>query len=254
MTRFRALAALLFVAALALSACGDSDDPPVTTEPTAPSEDSDATVAATTSAAATTVATASAEPQTFILQAWSDNWFAAYVNGDLIGEDSVPITTERSFNSETFTFEAVIPFTLAVITRDFIEDDSGLEYIGTDRQQMGDGGFIAQLIDADTGSVIAGSDASWVGLVIHAAPLNKACESSVDPSSECESAISEAPTDWTLADFDSSNWTPATIHSEAAVSPKDGYDEIAWDTSAALIWSADLETDNTILWRVTIEG
>ena len=92
-----------------------------------------------------------------------------------------------------------------------------------------------------------------VGLVIHAAPLNKDCENSADPSADCESAISEEPAGWKLAEFDDSTWTSATIHSEADVSPKDGYDEIAWDTSAELIWSSDLERDNTILWRAIIE-
>ncbi|MCY7298741.1 MAG: hypothetical protein LH616_05970 [Ilumatobacteraceae bacterium] len=29
---------------------------------------------------------------------------------------------------------------------------------------------------------------------------------------------------------------------------------IAWDTSAALIWTSDLQVDNTILWRVTVAG
>ena len=51
-------------------------------------------------------------------------------HGKLIDEVSVPITTERSFNSETFTFDASYPLAIAVEAKDFKETDSGIEYIG----------------------------------------------------------------------------------------------------------------------------
>lgn len=76
---------------------------------------------------------------------WADNWMAVYVDGELIGEDSVPITTERSFNAETFTFDAAYPFTSGIEAKDFMETSSGIEYIGQNNQQMGDGGLIAHL-------------------------------------------------------------------------------------------------------------
>ena len=88
---------------------------------------------------------------TFIAEVWVDNWFSLTVNGEFVGEDSVPITTERSFNAETFTFEATYPLTVAVEAKDFKETDSGLEYIGENNQQMGDGGLILQITDQDTG-------------------------------------------------------------------------------------------------------
>jgi hypothetical protein len=37
------------------------------------------------------------------------------------------------------------------------------------------------------------------------------------------------------------------------VSPKEGYDEVSWDPSAALIWGTDLESHNTILCRFLVE-
>lgn len=58
-----------------------------------------------------------ADSSLFTVEIWADNWAAVYVDGELIGEDSVPITTERSFNSETFNFEATYPFTLAIEAR-----------------------------------------------------------------------------------------------------------------------------------------
>ncbi|HUV11539.1 MAG TPA: PEBP family protein [Acidimicrobiia bacterium] len=188
----------------------------------------------------------------FTAEVWADNWFSLYVNGELVGEDSVPITTERSFNSETITFRASYPLTIAMVTKDFKEDDSGLEYIGTDRQQMGDGGFIAQITDTSTGEVVAVTGADWRGLVIHRAPLDKSCESAADPDTACTSESSDEPDGWTEASFDDADWSEASIYSAVEIGTKDGYDTISWDSSAELIWGSDLETDNTILWRYEV--
>ena len=64
---------------------------------------------------------------TFQLEAWADNWFATYLGEELIVEDSVSITTERSFNAETGTFEASYPLNLNFILKDFCltSDDLG---------------------------------------------------------------------------------------------------------------------------------
>jgi len=80
--------------------------------------------------------------ETFSADVRADNWFEMRINGKLVAEDSVPITTERSFNAESFTFEAERPFLIALVAKDFKENDTGLEYIRTNRQQMGDGGVI----------------------------------------------------------------------------------------------------------------
>ena len=88
-------------------------------------------------------------------EVWADNWFALYVNGELVGKDSTPITTERSFNAETITFTAAYPLTIGIEAKDFKETDSGLEYIGERNQQMGDGGIIAQITDVGTGKIVA---------------------------------------------------------------------------------------------------
>ena len=94
---------------------------------------------------ATAVASAATKPKTlsFTAEVWADNWFALYANGKKVGEDSVSITTERSFNSEVITFTASYPLTLGLVAKDYIANDSGLEYIGSPRQQIGDGGIIA---------------------------------------------------------------------------------------------------------------
>lgn len=190
-----------------------------------------------------------------MVELWVDNWFEMYVNGDKILEDSVPITTERSFNAETATFDAKLPLTIAIMAKDFKENDTGLEYIGTNRQQMGDGGLIFQVKDTTTGEVIAVSDQTTRCLVIHRAPLDRACANENNPvagQGACGFEETAIPTNWTAPDFDDSTWPAATEHSAQAVKPKDGYDEVSWDSSAQLIWSDDLIQDNTLLCRLSV--
>ena len=186
---------------------------------------------------------------------WADNWFAFYLEDQLVREDGVSIETERSFNAESFEFEATYPMQLNFILKDFRQDDSGLEYIGQRNQQMGDGGFIAQFKDTGTGTTIAVSASEWMCLVVHTAPLDKACEDAADPipgEGSCEFRILEHPAGWLDLDFDDSAWTPATEFEASQVRPRGGYDEIEWDSSAKLIWTDDLEIDNTVLCRLTV--
>ena len=190
------------------------------------------------------------------LEAWSDNWFAAYIGEALLIEDSVSITTERSFNAESIAFSASYPIQLNLILKDFKQDDSGLEYIGARNQQMGDGGFIMQITDTTTNKVIAVSNKNLKCEVLHKAPLDKACESESNPvagEGACTFMVKEAPANWLQSSFDDSTWANATEHTVASVGPKDGYDEINWDDSAKLIWGDDLEQDNTLICRITIE-
>ena len=185
-------------------------------------------------------------------EVWADNWFAVYVGSAKVAEDSVPITTERSFNSETVTFDATPPFDLNFIIKDYKQDDSGLEYIGTPQQQIGDGGFIAQVTDTGTGNVVAASSSTWKCKVIHKAPLNKTCAKDPDPLATCQSIITAEPAGWMNSGYDTSGWESATEYSAAAVGVKDGYYDIAWNPVAKLIWTSDLQADNTLLCKVTV--
>lgn len=193
--------------------------------------------------------------ETFSADVWADNWFELRVDGVVVGEDSVSITTERSFNSESFQFEAERPFVLGLVAKDFKENDTGLEYIGSRRQQMGDGGVILQIMDA-TGDTVAVSNTGWQCFETHFAPLQKSCEDLDDPvagEGACGFEAYDEPAGWDAAGFDASNWANARAYSESDVSPKDGYDRISWDRSAQIIWGSDLEQTNTILCRLTIE-
>ncbi|WP_216637310.1 hypothetical protein [Tateyamaria omphalii] len=139
------------------------------------------------------------------------------IDGIQVAEDSVPITTERSFNAESFTFQAERPFVIGLVAKDFKQNDTGLEYIGTRRQQMGDGGVIVQIKTAN-GAQVAVSDAGW-----------------------------------DMAGFDTSDWPAANVYSARQVDPKDGYDQITWAQEAKLIWGPDPEQSNTVLCRITVE-
>lgn len=209
--------------------------------------------ASNTSAAPSSTASGSSRSATFTAEVWADNWFAFYVNGQLVGQDSEPITQERSFNAETIRFSATYPLTLAMVTKDYKQTDSGLEYIGTSRQQMGDGGFVAQVTDTGTGRVVATTGADWRGLVIQRAPTNKDCVRAADPDVACHSESTPEPDGWTGPAFDDSTWALATVYTAAEVGTKGGYDAIRWDPGASLIWTADLQADNTILWRYRVD-
>ncbi len=227
------LATLLLAATLFLAACGG--DRPAASE-----------ITVVTGAGASSIEG----------EVWADNWFAFYLGDRLIIEDSTPITTERSFNAEAFVFNADYPLQLNFVARDFKQDDTGLEYIGRSNQQMGDGGLIAQFTDAATGAAVAVTDAAWRCLVIHEAPLDRACEDESEPSpgvGPCQFEATPEPENWRMPGFDDAEWPSAVEHSAAAVRPKGGYDDISWRDEARLIWSADLETHNTLLCRLTVE-
>jgi hypothetical protein len=208
-----------------------------------------------TTALILTAGSACAETRSLTADIWVDNWFEMYVNGAKVIEDSVPITTERSFNAETVTFSADLPITIAILAKDFKENDSGLEYIGSNRQQMGDGGMIAQFRDRATGKVVAVTDSNMRCLVVHHAPVEPSCADESNPVAgvgACGFVETPIPANWTDPAFDDSAWPAAVEHSAGEVRPKGGYDEIDWDGSARLVWSDDLVLDNTLLCRMTI--
>lgn len=192
--------------------------------------------------------------ETIKADVWADNWFAFYLNDNLVKQDSVSITTERSFNKESFSFEATRPFVLNFIAKDFKANDTGLEYIGTRKQQMGDGGLIAQFIGLN--GAVAVTNSGWKCLVIHKAPLNKSCAKSSNPvagQGACGFEKSAEPSGWKGLNFDDSAWPSAYEYSASDVRPKDGYDRVSWNESAKFIWGADLEQSNTILCRLVVK-
>lgn len=188
----------------------------------------------------------------FHADVWADNWFSLSIGEKFIKEDSVSITTERSFNKESFNFDAEYPLVINFMIKDYKANDTGLEYIGTDRQQMGDGAFISQIRDTVTGKLISVSSPAWKCLVIHRAPLDTSCEKSTTPQTACTSQITPEPSGWMAAGFDTSSWPSAVEYTASAVGVKEGYNEVTWDSTAKLIWSASLKQDNTLLCKTIV--
>lgn len=191
---------------------------------------------------------------TFQAEVWADNWFALYVNGKKVGEDSVPIKTEKSFNSEKIKFSASYPLTIAVIAKDFTENSSGLEYIGKPNQQIGDAGIILQIREVISDRVITYTAGDWRVLTVNKAPLNPECVTSSNPINDCKSSNVKIPSTWASPSYKDTSWKLATEFSKEAVGVKEGYFDFAWTPSAALIWSSDLKLDNIILLRKVIKA
>ena len=190
----------------------------------------------------------------FQAEVWADNWFALYINGKKVGEDSVPITTEKSFNSEKIKFSATYPLTIGIIAKDFTENASGLEYIGKPNQQVGDAGIIFQIREVISGKVIAFSGRDWKVLTINKAPLNPECVKSNNPISECKSLNVAIPSTWAASSYKDTAWKSATEFSKETVGVKEGYFDYSWIPGAALVWSSDLKLDNTILLRRIVKA
>ena len=193
-----------------------------------------------------------ATTNSFTAEIWVDNWFALYINGKKIAEDSTPFNTEKSFNSQKVKFQASYPFTVGVVARDYVAGDSGLEYIGTSRQQIGDGGFVMQIRDNKSGQVIAATDQSWKALVTFKSPLNEDCATSTAPEIDCKFLKIATPSNWSSTNFNDSKWDKSIEYTQEAVGVKEGYFDLSWSNVAKLIWSRDLRLDNTILFRKKI--
>lgn len=185
----------------------------------------------------------------FKLEFWADNWATVYVNGIRVAVDPVPITTTKSFNKVSANFKASYPLTIAVVAKDYVENQSGLEYIGTSNQQIGDAGFILQIKETKTGKLAAATSSAWKSLILFRAPLNPECVTSKNPLVDCNSSTTAAPTGWYGTKFVDSKWASAKEYYAAEVGVKDGYNEVSWGSQAKLIWTGSLTQDNTVLFR-----
>ena len=195
---------------------------------------------------------AAAKIYSFKAEIWADNWFALYVNGKKVGEDSTPFNTERSFNGDSIAFKASYPLTIGIIARDYVENASGLEYIGKPNQQIGDGGIIAQIRELSSGNIVGSTNKGWKVFVTNTAPLNEECVKSSNPLQDCKSAVAKAPTTWYSTSFKDTSWKNAKEFTPAAVGVKDGYSNFTWAQGSSLVWSSNLRLDNTILLRTKI--
>ena len=185
----------------------------------------------------------------FTAEIWADNWFSLYINGKKVGEDRVPITTQKSFNSETIKFVATYPLTIGFVAKDYVQSKSGLEYLGTPNQQIGDGGIKFQLRETVSSKLVAVSDSTWKAKVANTAPLNPECDKSTQPDIDCKFLNTPIPSNWYSSSFVDKSWSSAKVFTSDEVGPKDGYFSINWQSAAQFIWGNDLKLDNIVYFR-----
>ncbi len=203
---------------------------------------------------------------------FADNYFELYVNGTLVGVDSVPFTP---FNSSVVRFKAQRPLTLAFKLVDWEENLALGSEAGRGKDyQPGDGGLVAVIKDSED-ATIAITDSSWKAQTFYTSPLvARDCltqDGNTRDSSRCDTdgsndgmAYSAAfwaiPDGWLSAGFDDSDWPQATTYTNdtIGVDNKPGYTNFtdvfdAPDSDAEFIWSSNVILDNLVLVRTTVE-
>ncbi len=232
-------------------------------------------------ATATNAGECPGRPQTVVGTIYCDNQFTLWVNGQKVAADPVEFTPHQAVRI-AFDWNGTSNITYAIQCEDYASD-SGYEYIGTARPQLGDGALIAEFGDG-LGTV---TSANWRVYTATFGPTDAslAAGCSAKDLSKCIVEDLGIPVGWTEPDFDDSKWSFATPYSAAAAgwgrrptwsseegcctltSPIDrsnlGCDvslseskclspraEFA-KSSADFIWAADLERDNRVLFRYT---
>ena len=169
---------------------------------------------------------------TIKLNAYGDNWCMIYINGKLVAVDSIEFLPH---NVISVPILPIYPMTIAVLAKDNADPKTGLEY-GT---QIGDAGFILKLGD----SIVSSS--AWKVKTFFKGPLNRDI---ANPKVE----YTPVPANWFAPDFDDSSWAQATEYSESRVGPDGDYNAANF-TGAKFIWSDDIDLDNTVIFRYTVQ-
>ncbi len=170
---------------------------------------------------------------TTTLAAYADNWCAIFINGRLVAADSIDFLPHNQINARILP---EYPMTIAVLAKDNAAAATGLEY----GNQIGDGGFILKLGD---GTV---TNARWKAKAFFSGPVGS-------DIANPRVTRTPLPSRWWAPDFDDSTWESATEYSAARVGPDGDY--VAADfTGASFIWTADLNLDNTVIFRTTVQA
>lgn len=189
---------------------------------------------------------------------FGDNYYELYVNGTIVARDPVGFIP---FNSGVVRFQAERPYTVAVKLVDWgTHLGVGMEY---DRWNVGDGGFIARFSDGtETGAhwrckpyyISPLEDRSCVkpGPDTSACPERPPCVER-DPAS-CRALHYRVPDDWAAPGFDDSSWHAASTYPASAVTNQRAYrDYVERFGGASFIWSHNLDQDNLVLCRATVQ-
>ena len=169
---------------------------------------------------------------TITLKAYADNWCVIFINGKMVAVDSIDFLPHNEISVKILP---EYPMTIAVLAKDNAEPATGLEYTN----KIGDGGFILKLGDGTVTS------AAWKAKSFFTGPLN----SNIASPTVARTPI---PARWYASDFDDSTWGTATEYTSARVGPDGDY--VAADfTGASFIWTSDLNLDNTVIFRTTVQ-
>ncbi|QDT11983.1 hypothetical protein [Planctomycetes bacterium K23_9] len=168
------------------------------------------------------------------LHVYADNWFSLWINGELVAVDSIRFMPHNVISVDVFP---EYPMTIAVMAKDNADAKTGMEYNNT---QIGDGGFILKLAD---GTV---SGKHWRAKSVSRGPIDRDTR---NPRVEND----VVPEGWFEVDFDDSSWDAAKEFSEQTVRPKRPFYQYDFE-GAKFIWANDLELDNTVLFRHTVDS
>ena len=166
------------------------------------------------------------------LNVYADNWFVLYLNGRLTAVDSIPFTPHNVIAVDVLP---EYPMTIAVLVKDNADPKTGLEY----GNRIGDGGFVLKFAD---GTV---TDATWKAKSFFRGPLDGDTK---NPRVE----HTPLPESWWAPEFDDRGWEQAREFTAERVNPKEPY-YAADFAGAKFIWTADLDLDNTVIFRKRIE-
>ncbi|GEM_PF-2740354 len=170
---------------------------------------------------------------TISLTFYNDNWSMIFINGKLVAVSPIDFLPHAQV---TVNVLPEYPMTIAVLAMDNANPNNGLEY-GT---QIGDAGFILRMGD---GTV---SNGTWKTKVFFKGPLNS---NIANPTVQ----YTPIPANWYAPEFDDSSWDHATVYTSDQVKP-DGFYNASAFTGASFIWSGDLNLDNTVIMRTTVQA
>lgn len=171
---------------------------------------------------------------------FADNTFTLYVNGQQVAKDPITFTPH---NTVEVRFQVDYPFVLAIRAEDHAHPQTGLEY---KHSKIGDGGLIARFDNGVT------THSQWRCKVVSHGPVDRACLHN-NPAQTCRVRNQSEPVAWTTPDFDDSDWRDTRPHSVAAVNPHGDFYHTDWGR-AQFIWGPDLELDNVLLCRLTVQA
>jgi hypothetical protein len=169
------------------------------------------------------------------LNAYADNWFILFINGKLRVVDPIEYMPH---NVVSVDIMPEYPMTIAVMAMDNADPKSGLEY----GNRIGDAGLIIKFSD---GTV---TNTKWKAKSFFKGPLDRDV---ANPKVQHD----PIPANWYAVDFDDSSWAQASEFTEERVNPKESYTKAKESFAGAkFIWTADLDLDNTVLFRTKVEA